>query len=557
MSGVLDLRTADPGPERHDGLALSVLDAQASSAGRFGAGRGGWLVSARRGSLDIAGEAIGDESPAFWDLLGKAELDTGGRGLWTLHLLTARDELEVDRAEEEDFERLENDYGRDYAWVTHQALPSGRLLLETAASWARIERDRASAVNEEEGRFTLRDRRDLEVLGLAQSWSLQLATGHLARWGAEGRRYDAFFDYAKRLEPAFVILAPSVPPRPTEHAFAGSLRSDHLGVWASDRWSAFGHLTAEAGARYDRHTATGDTLLSPRLNLAWRLGERAVLRAAWGRFFQSQRPYELAVEDAETALRPAELSEHAVLGYEALLAAHPLGLEAVRVELYRRDVADPRPRHENLLEALNFFPEIEPDRVRIAPERSTAEGVEALLRGSAGARFDWWLAYAWARAEDRLGGARVPRALDQRHTLTLDLDLRLPAQWNLNLAWRYHSGWPTTPVAALDLPDPEGPDDPDDPEDLTAAPAAPPAVAVFGPLYSDRLPTYHRLDLRASRGWRVGRGRLTFFLDAQNLYDRRNLAGFDLVLDEDEGTVHLEGEHWPGFFPSLGIIWER
>ena len=176
-----------------------------------------------------------------------------------------------------------------------------------------------------------------------------------------------------------------------------------------------------------------------------------------------------------------------------------------------------------------------------------------MLRGRRGARFDWWLAYSYARAEDRIAGIggiaedTVPRGLDQPHTLAVDLSYRLPRQWSLNLAWRYHSGWPTTPVAAAFVVDPE---DPEAEEEL---------VAVFGRLYSERLPDYHRLDLRASRRWELRQGRggqLTFFIDVQNLYNRRNLAGFDLKLDEEAGTVELEAEHWPGIFPSLGIAWE-
>jgi outer membrane receptor protein involved in Fe transport len=259
-----------------------------------------------------------------------------------------------------------------------------------------------------------------------------------------------------------------------------------------------------------------------------------------------------------------------VLGWESLLAENHLGLDAVRAELFRRDVEDPRPRYENLLEPLNFFQEIEPDRVRIAPERSRTDGVELLVRGSRGERFDWWLAYSWARAQDEIdrrlpaelpGAAEtVPRPLDQPHTVALDLNVRLPRQWNLNLAWRFHSGWPTTPVEARfvegpeDPEEPEEPEHPEDPDEVTAQQGE--LVAVFGPLRSERLPDYHRLDLRASRTWQTARGRWTLFFDVQNVYDRQNLAGIDLAVDEDEGTVELEEEHWPGLFPSVGFLWE-
>ncbi len=556
MSGVFDLRTVDPPTGRHYVLGLSVLDALASSSGRLADGSGAWLLTARRGSLDFAGDVIGDEKPAFWDVLAKAELTTD-LGLFTARVLTASDELELNKISGDGFERLENNYRSTYGWLTHQATGQ-RLLVETIGSWAEIDRMRGGSGLEEDGGFELQDRRDLEVPSLTQTWNLQLASRHTLLGGWEARRYDSFFDYAKKLD-SFIVIAPFPPPRVTEHQFRGTVRGEHLGVWASDRFTWRDRLTAELGLRYDRHTATDDTLLSPRVNLAWRLGERGVIRGAWGRFFQSQRPYELQVEDGESTLFPAELAVHWVLGYETQLQPNRAGLDAVRVELFRRDIEDPRPRYESLLEPLNIFPETEPDRVRIAPEQSTAEGIEVLVRGSRGERFDWWLAYSYARAEDRLAGETVPRSLDQPHTLALDLNFQLPKQWNLNLAWRYHSGWPRTPVEARLVPgpdDPDDPDDPEDPEDPEEEKAEPVLVAVFGPLYSERFPPYHRLDLRASRRRDLRLGTLTFFVDIQNVYSRRNLAGFDAHLDEEAGVLELEEEHWPGIFPSLGVAWE-
>lgn len=543
MSGVLDLRTVDPPDGRHLVLGVSVLDALASGSGRFSEGRGAWLATGRRGSLDLASEVIGNEDPRFWDALGKVELETG-LGLFSGRVLAAGDALGIDKAGSGEFERLDNEYRSTYGWLTHQAAPEESLLVETIGSWARIETDRGSSANDEEAGYELHDRRDLDVVSLSQAWTWELGPRHLPRWGFEARRYDAFFDYAKDLEPEVVVVAPFSPLRRTEHRFRGSLRGEHLGAWISDRVSFLDRLTAEAGARYDRHTATDDTLVSPRVSLGWRLGERSVVRAAWGRFYQSQRPYELQVEDGESSLFPAERSEHRVLGYETFFEPGRFGVDALRVELFDREVEDPRPRYESLLEPVNFFPEIEPDRVRIAPERSTAQGIEILLRGSRGPRFDWSLAYSHARAEDRLSGETVPRSLDQPDTVALDLNFRLPRQWSLSLAWRYHTGWPTTPVEAGFVIDPEDPEE------------EPELVAMFGRLNSERLPDYHRLDLRASRRFNLRTGRLTFFVDVQNVYDRRNLAGFDVSLDEDAGTVELEEERWPGFFPSLGITWE-
>jgi outer membrane receptor protein involved in Fe transport len=556
MSAVLELDTVIPQTAPRAVLGLSVLDAVALGSGSLADGRGGWLVSGRRGSLDFAGEVVGDENPAFWDLFATLDLPAGARGRWTLRALDAHDGLQLATEDEDGFERLDTDYRSTYAWLTHTAALSDRLVVASRGSWSQVRRSRDGVGAEEEGGFGLLDRRRLEVLELSQEWDLALSRDHLLRWGAEGRQYDTEIAYRRRLDPRIDLVAPFSPPRLEALDADLSLASRHLGLWASDRWTR-GRFTGELGLRFDRHTETDDSLWSPRASVAWRLTPTLVGRAAWGRYYQSQRPYELGIADGERRLQKAELSEHFVVGLEAFLDRHDaawgrLGLDLVRVELYRRDIDRPRPRYENLLEPLNFLQEIEPDRVRITPSRSRAEGVETLVRGRIGdgERVRWWASYAWARAVDEipaLGGDEVPRSLDQPHTAVMNLDLTLPHDWRLNLAWRYRSGWPTTPVTVETVPAPEDPDDPESSEDGELVPT-------FGRLNSQRLPDYHRLDLRASREILARRGRLIFYLDVQNLYDRDNVAGFDPIFDDDVFT--LEPEIWPGIFPSLGVRWE-
>jgi outer membrane receptor protein involved in Fe transport len=111
----------------------------------------------------------------------------------------------------------------------------------------------------------------------------------------------------------------------------------------------------------------------------------------------------------------------------------------------------------------------------------------------------------------------------------------------------------------VELPAGDGADETEEGEDgatTEGGDETQPGVA-FGPLYSRRLPAYHRLDLRASRRRALasGRGHLTVYLDVQNVYDRRNPSGFDLQVDDEEG-VELIVERWPGIFPSLGVVWE-
>ena len=544
MSGVLDMTTAVPSePHRTSlSLSLSLLSAVAASGGSFRGDRGTWLASARRGSIDLASRLLGKEDPAFWDLFAKVGYRLGDRDSLRVHLLRASDTLDFQETKDGERKLFDTDYDSSYLWLTHQALLGSRLLVETLASASELDRDRFGAEDEEEASFEILDRRASDIWGLGQSWSLQAAPRHTLKGGFEARRYESAYDYSNQAESDFVLSSDLTEPRVGLDRFTGRFRGDHLGVHLIDRFSPFEPVTVELGLRYDRHKLTADTLLSPRINLAWRLGKESVLRAAWGHFHQSQRPYELQVEDGETRFFSAERSDHWVVGYERLFGQNERALlRALRIEAYRRNIRDPRPRYENLFEPVNLFHEAEPDRVRLIPDSSRAEGIELMLRGAAGSRTDWWINYAHASAKDRLRGQEVRRQIDQAHTVNLYVNTRLGRSWDLSLAWRFHSGWPTTPVFLEMIEDEEGETE---------------LIPVLGPLNSERLPSYHRMDLRASREWPLRSGRLVLFLDLQNVYDRKNLAGFDVQLDEEESELIVEPERWPGFFPSLGMRWE-
>lgn len=541
MGGILDMASLAPIAPRHLRLAASVLDLQLEGSGTRGE-RLGWLASARRGTTDLAARVFGDEDPVYWDLFGKLDHRPTDRQSARLSLLVSGDRLDFLGRRNDELTRLDTSYDSAYLWLTHQAVLSDRLFVDSAVSASRIDRDRRGAEDEEEKFFDVRDRRDLDVLGALQSWNLQAGRRHFVEAGFEARRYEAGYDYRSFREFDSPFAGLRSEPREGSFAFAGRFTDDYLGAYVTDRFRPAAALTVELGARFDRHTLTGDTLASPRASLAWGLGGASVVRLGWGVYRQSQRAYELLVEDGDTAFYRAERSEQWVAGYEHLFGSGTSGVvSALRAEVYRRRVTDPRPRYESLFEPFEPFPEGELDRSRIAPESATADGFELFVRGRGGSRLDWWVDYGRAKTEETIGGVEVPRPIDQRHTVNANVNLRLGRRWDLDLAWRFHTGRPSTPVLLEEVEDDEGETEP---------------VPVLGAIGSRRLPDYHRLDLRLSRVWTLRRGSLTLFFDAQNLYNRENVAGYDLELDEEAGVIRSLPETWPGFFASAGVAWE-
>lgn len=552
MSGVLDMTTSVPSARRTS-LGISFSNAWAGSAGTFADGKGRWLGSARRGYLDVILGFVDEEQgadpdeeqpkPKYWDVFAKLDRDLNSRHSLSLSLLAADDSLSFKEREIDETTDVDSGYGNTTIALSHLAIAGPRTVVETRASAARVDRDREGTGIEPNDFVGIEDRRQLDVFGLRQDWSRRLSDRHDLKWGFEARRLEASYDYQNTIEDSDAIDDPRFPPASRSTRFVRSLEGEQYALYAADRLRLGKRLTAEIGGRFDEVTLTDDREVSPRLNLVCELSPQSVLRAGWGRFHQSQRPHELEVEFGETELYPAQHADHLTLGFERQLS----GGARLRVDAYHREVSDPRPRWETLFDPWSPFAETRPDAIRIAPERATADGVELYFKGRSRPKLDWWLSYALSSIDEKVDGRTQRRSIDQTHAVTLNANYRPGRKWNLSWVWTYHTGWPATAVAA---------------ELVRVGEDRWRIVHTIGPFYGERHPDYHRLDLRASRGFSVRKGRLALFLDVHNLYDRKNPRG--LAIDEktfvqqDDGRIAVlfDEETWLGIMPSFGFSWE-
>jgi len=552
MAGVLDMTTLRPRPPRICELGISMIGMWASGTGTFGDQKGSWLASARRGYLDLILDFVGPEDeveesregagPQYWDLLGKVSYEPRPGHLLAFHVLASNDALDEEEREIEDgypeYEFWDTSYGNHYFWINHQATLGSRALVGTTASIGRVDRDRL-ALGEGFGYdIEIDDERQVDIAALRQQWSFQPSDRHYLKGGLEFHQYDAEYDYRNELAPEDASSG--------IHAFAGKFSGNHYGLYLADRFRLNDRLTVEVGARYDDHELTSESHVSPRFNLVYAARGDALFRVGWGHFYQSQRPHELQVEDGETTFRPAERAEHRLLGFEKTFSTRK-STYSLRIDAYQRVMTDLRPRYENLFDPLPLYPETSDDRIRLDPADGLAQGVELFFARRGGRKLNWWLSYTYATVEDTIDGVDVPRNIDQRHSFTFDLSYRPNKKWSLNAAWIYHSGWPTTAVSGEVVENPDG--------STTIRP-------VYGPLYEEQLPDYHRLDLRAGRTVELKkRGMIEYFIDVQNLYDRSNVAGYEV--DERRFMVDSNGEviytpkedSWLGIIPSFGIRW--
>jgi hypothetical protein len=127
-----------------------------------------------------------------------------------------------------------------------------------------------------------------------------------------------------------------------------------------------------------------------------------------------------------------------------------------------------------------LLPELEFDRVMVAPDTARADGVELWLNWHPGGPWSGWLSYTWSQVQDRIDGVDEYRSWDQRHAASFGIAWS-KGPWSATLANSFHTGWPTTQLS------------------LASASTTTTSPVVIGPRNAIRFDDYDSLDLRVTR----------------------------------------------------------
>lgn len=543
LAGVMTMETQDDLSARRTTLALSITNLRATSQGGFADGAGQWLVAARRGYVDLALKLIGERNEAltaYYDLSGKVEYRLTPHQTVSLHLLFAADSNQLIRKNSNDPD-VRDRFDSGYLWTRWRGDFGDRLSGESVLSFSRLNWHRNGDGLLEGGvhQFTLRDDRSLDSVDLRQDWTLNLTARSLVRTGFEYRSSEARYDYSL-LRELYAIRDATLFTDTRRVNYTLRPQGDYAAAYVAPRWQPWTPLIAEPGIRFERHTQPGSSGWSPRVNASLAFG-RTSLRAAWGIYEQAQGLQELSVQDRETTLHRPERAEQRVLGLSHRLES---GVN-LRFEAYERLSSRLRPHWENPSDVYDSFPESAYGRIVLRPTDGRARGVELIAEQRGSGRFGWSASYAYAVSEEKVGTLWIPRNRDQRHTFYTDMSYALSRNWQLSASWQFHTGWPTTAINYQLVPLGNG--------SLTY-------TWTYGPISAERAPVYHRLDLHATRTYRLKRGTLRFFTDIFNAYNASNIYG----LEDHFATINQQGilivtkvpRKMLPILPSLGVSWE-
>jgi hypothetical protein len=496
--------------------AVSGTSASAVVEGPFGSGRrGSWLMSVRKSYLDWLVRKIEpavDSTIGFWD--GQAKI---------VHDVSPRQQVQLLIV------------GGDATYREEQTSPTNGLLRATtgstlvSAAWRYtgnrwLLTERVSFVGTQFRNYGLvgqqLGRGYTQTIGWRSDIEASIGRGWLVDIGVKRDRQhinEILRDFRTVNGQVRVRDERDISPRMTLTSF-----------WtqASRRTQAGG---IAAGLRVSDRTISDRVAVSPWLMAERRVG-RATLRGSAGA--SAQFPDLWLVPAAGESVGP-ERAVSVDLGVDYRLGGSVHG----RLSAFAR-------RETNVLRATgeNRFDQIRGVRIVEVtfPTFSSSldgstRGIDLVLARRAQAGPTGWISYTWARTRvrDTLTGESFDGDFDQRHTFNLVVLQRLSYRTSIGAKLRIGSNFPIVGYF-------EG---------------TPEALRLSSARNRVRLPTYARLDLRASRSFTFDRRRLTLFIEVMNATGRRNLGQAD-------GSIRPTLEA-PGFaerliprVPSAGILIE-
>ncbi len=542
MSAVVDASTVRAPENLYFELGVSLFHSGGLAAGKNDKGNLNWLVAMRRSNLDEVSDVIGKEigEPNYNDMFGRLEFAPSDDTTLAVNVLSSIDRITalVSSTNEESRAVYRNNYY--WAEVDHDwsAAAHSRLI----ASFTDVHNDRNGTLDDPGRQFgTVQDKRAYEIFGVRLE-NQYVTPRFVHRFGLEARRLEADYHYLSELTNSPDFPLPGDPGSQTTRDLAPSPRGNSLAAFASSRFRATVRLTTEVGLRWDRQTygnLQADTQLSPRLNLLFDVRAGTRLRASWGRFFQPQAIDELQVEDGVDRFFSAQSSDQTILAFEQDLGNRI----QLRVETYRKEYSHLKTRFENAFDLLRLMPELQPDRVAIAPSSADAEGVEILLSRRSSGPWNWWASYSWAQATDRIDGVDVARSWDQRSAVQAGVHWS-DAFWDVTVAGTYHSSWPSTSLSVVTGTDATG---------------NPVESVEVGARNAERIGDFRSLDLRVSRRFPLSRGEIDTFVEVTNALGDHNPCCVQYnVTTAPDGSIDLGASvrNWPEIVPSLGVLWK-
>ena len=498
---VIDIYSQDSSPADLRGkFNLNLLYSEGLLQGKINE-KGFWYAAGRRSYIDLFIGSFAFETgsitafPRFWDYQLKAGYDLSEKHQFFFNLFASGDKFSLTF----DGENVDRDFQGNTSFesgfegggihlrsflterlTSYLSLTRSKFLFDVKLGpTLSLEIDAPNYTLREDLTYELNPKHRLES-GLILGIEPGQVTGTFTRIPDEGEvDYDIRFEEKVRLD---------------EY-----VRGQRIEGYLQDRYALLPFLSVVFGLRFDYFNRTDELSIQPRGSLLVELPNSSELQFAYGVYNQAPLPALLSPSVGNPALKSSR-ARHYILELKRQLSQDT----EIKMAAYYKDFAGLATTDE--------------EAAYLNQGVGYAQGTEIFLRHQSGDKLFGWISYAYAlsKRRDRVGEPYRPYSFDQTHVATLAASYNLTPTWEFGAKWQYRTGNPYTPVEGttieLDLRDPINP--------------KPFYVPTYAETNSDRLPPYHRLDLRVSKTFQFEGWKLGTFIELLNVYNRKNLLDF-------------------------------
>ncbi|MBN2370435.1 MAG: TonB-dependent receptor [Vicinamibacteria bacterium] len=510
LSSVLEISLREGNRDR----VQTEIDLSMSGAGMLVEGplgrRGSWLVTGRRSFIDlIAGAWDLNTVPQYANYQAKAVYDVSPRNRLTFISLGGWDKIDFD-VDESDLEDSNTFIVEDVGWrgvagLDWQALLGGSGVLNVSVGhtendfkvdvWDTLLDDRLVERNRSRERQT------------TARYDLTCRVGRLGsvRSGAFGKRLGASYEFSMPIGQENVFSTD--PQRINTLALDDQFTTWQTGGYIELRPRFGAWATAALGGRFDRYDINDASEVSPRAGLTFHVLHNLDVSASYGRYYQNPPLIFMKAHPDNARLRPIR-ADHYVTG----LAYHPRPDTEIKVEAYEKryfrypvSTQFPSITGADTGEQVNVYYYMIP---YVGEGRGRSSGVEIYLQRKLSGRIWGQLSYAHSRTENRaLDGIWRPSTFDLPHVVSVVAGVKASRSLELSTKFTYTSGRPVMPLL---------------PESYEQNRL----IFDLDRVNAERAPAYHRLDFRVDRRQSHRWGNLVFYVELDNVYNRKNILGY-------------------------------
>lgn len=354
-----------------------------------------------------------------------------------------------------------------------------------------------------------------DIVTLKSEYSKPLNESHWLITGGSVMQGDLQYDLDAKIEPCSYFDPDCSTVDAPRRQLKDSIDITFYDFYVEDEWITGDKWVVTPGVHLSSDNYLKDEHLEARVRARYLINEQWSASVAMGQYHQFPAIDEVLPTIGNPKIKSPE-SIHYVLGLEQKIS----DIWNWKSEIYYKDM-------KNQILSLSQGIDVDFEKNYSNDASGKAYGLEFLLNRKLANNWYGWGSTSFSKTErtnDRTGNTQL---FDYDRPLILNLvtNYRINDLWNVGFRWKAQSGGLYTPIIGL--------------TPSTTQPNV--QNPVYGKVNSERLPMYHRLDVRVERERNYNWGSFAFYADFLNLYGQENIQGYSYAPNGQELVTPPDG----------------